>query len=192
MGIYPDPDAPAPPNLVLLKRITAINSVPIAFDGPQTPEEDAVDELFPVDFLAGTVDGGETQPGDEIEYTIYFVSNGDRTAENVAFCDLVPAYTTFNSTAFNTDPPDQDAGGIPGTDRGIVLGLGSDERSMTNVADSDRGVYVQPGDPTGLDCGGTNDNGAIVVFIGDIPNANGNPDPNTSYGFVRFRARVNR
>ncbi|MEO0535467.1 MAG: SdrD B-like domain-containing protein [Cyanobacteria bacterium P01_A01_bin.123] len=190
MGIYRDPNAPEPPSVVLLKRITAINNVPIAFDGPQTPEEDEVDDLFPSNFLEGTVDGGETRPGDEIEYTIYFISNGDRAAENVAFCDLVPEYTTISSTAFNANPATQDTGGIPGADRGIVLGLGSDELSMTNVADGDRGVYVQPGDPTGLDCGGPNSNGAVVVFIGDIPNANGNPNPNTSYGFVRFRARV--
>lgn len=189
-GIYRDPNAPDPPNVVLLKRITAINNVPIAFDGPQTPEEDEVDDLFPANFLAGTVDGGETRPGDEIEYTIYFVSNGDREAENVAFCDLVPEYTTMVSTAFSAGSATQDAGGIPGADRGIVLGLGNDEYSITNVADGDRGVYVQPGDPTGLDCGGPNTNGAVVVFIGDIPNANGNPNPNTSYGFVRFRARV--
>ncbi|MEM6590861.1 MAG: SdrD B-like domain-containing protein, partial [Cyanobacteria bacterium P01_C01_bin.73] len=189
-GIYRDPNAPEPPNVVLLKRITAINNVAIAFDGPQTPEEDEVDDLFPANFLAGTVDGGETRPGDEIEYTIYFISNGDRAAESVAFCDLVPEYTTMVSTAFNAAPATQDNGGIPGADRGIVLGLGSDEFSMTNVADGDRGVYVQPGDPTGLDCGGPNSNGAVVVFIGDIPNASGNPNPNTSYGFVRFRARV--
>lgn len=190
-GIYRDPNAPVPPNVVLLKRITAINGVPIPFDGPQNQEEADVEGLFPANFLGGTVDGGETRPGDEIEYTIYFVSNGDRPAETVAFCDLVPEFTTFNATAFNTDPATQDAGGIPGADRGIVLGLGSDELSMTNVADSDRGVYVQPGDPTGLDCGGPNANGAVVVFIGDVPNANGNPNPNISYGFVRFRARVN-
>ncbi|MEM9977520.1 MAG: SdrD B-like domain-containing protein, partial [Cyanobacteria bacterium P01_D01_bin.2] len=62
-GIYRDPNAPEPPNVVLLKRITAINNVAIAFDGPQTPEEDEVDDLFPANFLAGTVDGGETRPG---------------------------------------------------------------------------------------------------------------------------------
>ncbi|NJO08621.1 MAG: hypothetical protein HC873_02060 [Leptolyngbyaceae cyanobacterium SL_1_1] len=190
MGIYRDPNAPKPPSITLLKRITAINNARIDFDGPQSSEEDDVDELFPADFLEGTVDGGEIVPGDELEYTIYFVSNGDRAAENVAFCDLVPEFTRFNPTAFSTNPSTQDAGGISGADRGLVLSLGGDQVSITNVADSDRGVYVQPGDPTGLDCGGPNANGAVVVFMGNVPNANSNPNPNTSYGFVRFRARV--
>ncbi len=41
-----------------------------------------------------------------------------------------------------------------------------------------------------INCGGTNDNGASVVALSDIPNTTGNGTPTDSYGFLRFRVVV--
>jgi hypothetical protein len=41
-------------------------------------------------------------------------------------------------------------------------------------------------------CNGTNNgNGAVLVNIGTVVNSTGSGTPNTSYGYIRFRATVN-
>jgi hypothetical protein len=67
--------------------------------------------------------------------------------------------------------------------------------SFTNIADGDTARYFPPNiDPTNvypnLNCGGTNSNGAIVIDLGNSPNATSVGVPNNSYGWVRFKGRV--
>jgi uncharacterized repeat protein (TIGR01451 family) len=218
-GFTPDPVA-GNPNLLLVKRITAINGGTTTNGGDDlaiyknttSPYDDNVDDTPPFvgqpdptredttywptinTFLLGGTDGGTIKPNDSIEYTIYFLSTGDSIAKNVLFCDRVPANVTFLPTAFNSIP----AGGtgLAGADRGIAAKLGIDVlKSYTNTADSDFAQYFPPGvEPstvhTNIKCGGTNDNGAVVVKLGDLNNATGAGTPTDSYGFVRFRGLV--
>ena len=201
------------PNVVLVKRITAINGSAVTLSGDALDDYindsgDANDDASnpwptPVEnYLVGGIDGGLVVPGDEIEYTIYFLSNGGADAQNVLLCDYVPANTAFVASAFNSSPA-QDPGGLSTGDRGIVLSQGTTTASITNLSDGDRGYYFSPGiDPAGtfpgLDCDGdgnssnTNLNGAVVVELGTLPYAeSGTPTPApSSYGFVRFRGRV--
>ena len=58
------------------------------------------------------INGSNVSPGDELEYTIYFISTGDSPAKNVLFGDgfarrlhRVPENVTFIPTAFNSNPP---------------------------------------------------------------------------------------
>ena len=188
------------PNIILVKRITAINSTSYTdlIDGvddinspnyvPAPFDADDNHPHWPADYLQGRLNGGKIVPGDELEYTIYFLSTGDTTASNVLICDRLPQNTTFIPTAFNSI--------APGADKGIILSYDSNLVALTGIQDSDNGQYFPPGiEPTdvypNINCGGSNTNGAIVVNLGDVPNSTSSGDPTNSYGFIRFRVRVN-
>jgi uncharacterized repeat protein (TIGR01451 family) len=210
--------SPMLPNLLLVKRITAINSSTNSINGdnlsgytdsvtnpyddniitiptqstPADPARDTTQWPTPSSFLIGGINGGNVKPGDEMEYTIYFLSAGDAEAKNVMFCDRVPSNVTFIPTAFNSATPA--TGGLAG-DRGILSLLNGTTTAYSNVADGDAARYFAPGeDPQSifpnLNCGGPNTNGAVVVNLGDLPNATTPANPIGSYGFVRFRGRV--
>ncbi len=209
------------PNVLLVKRITAINGLLTKRDGSPLntyqndvayPYDDnnnaAPTAAFPQKatdkwpatvldtsstFLLGAINGDAIQPNDSIEYTIYFLSSGDAAATNVLFCDRVPSNVSFNPTAFNgyaTKAP----GGVMEA-RGILALIRGTTASYTNVADGDAALYFPAGiDPTitypSVNCGGVNDNGAVVVNLGSLPNATAPGLPTDSYGFVRFQGYV--
>jgi uncharacterized repeat protein (TIGR01451 family) len=181
-----------PPVLNLVKRITAISSrqLTTVVDDPGT-NMDNQPEWVP-GYLQGVIDGGVVTPGDMIEYTIYFLSSGATTANNVWFCDRVPSNVSFMPTAFHGATPA--VGGLAG-DRGILALINGTTAAFTNIADGDAARYFPPGnDPTAvypnLKCGGTNDNGAVVMNLGNLPNATAPSTPTGAFGFVRFKGRV--
>ena len=217
-------DPPPVAGLVLLKRITAINrGLPseqdfgLEYVDVGGPNDGDNNENWPgasvsatigggtvESYVAGIVDGdtgnARVQPGDEVEYSIPFLSDGNVAAVNVAICDRIPANTTFLETAYNTLPPSSSE------NRGILLEFDGSQIALTNVDDGDEtpattdsetvgGYYFPAGvDPStrfpNVNCGGTNDNGAIVVELGDVPNATGDGVPANSYGLIRFKAVV--
>jgi hypothetical protein len=120
-------------------------------------------------------------------------------AKKVLFCDRVPENVTFIPTGKPGDPAQAATGtpqsGIPGSDRGIIVKYNGKDQTLTNAKDGDIGQYFPAGtDPAiaypGIDCGGSNTNGAVVVDLGLLPNATGQGTPTASYGLVRFRGRV--
>ncbi|MEM6613718.1 MAG: hypothetical protein AAF652_15955, partial [Cyanobacteria bacterium P01_C01_bin.72] len=201
------------PGLLLVKRVTAIN--------PGQPDEtqfnDFVDDpntdddnhpLWPDSdedpssntnlFLRGVLDGGRVKPGDEVEYTIYFLSNGDEDARDVQICDVVPDHLTYVKDSY-------------GLEIGIALGFDltttqtAPNRTLTNLRNDDEGDFYGAGTapPANLckkvDDGNNlvtvdennNDNGAIVVQPSSIlPAATSAGQPANSYGFIRFRGKV--
>jgi uncharacterized repeat protein (TIGR01451 family) len=203
------------PNVLLVKRITAINNGTTTIggdsladykndlsnpyddntlDNPAPTPLDTNKWLNPNAFLIGGINGGTTRPGDELEYTIYFLSAGDASAKGVLFCDRIPTNVTFLPTAFNSFA-NQAEKGLPNSDRGILWLKDGATESLTNIADGDAAQYFPPGaDPTAVypkvNCGGANTNGAIVVNLRDLPNATSPGSPPESYGFVRFRGKV--
>ncbi len=101
--------------------------------------------------------------GDELTYTVYFLSDGPGLARNVNVCDLVPPGTTF----------------VPG----------SAQIQRLNNAPVAGGTVFSPLAPLppGNPCASQNNpNGAIIFNLGDIPNTTG-----ANFGFVRFRVRIN-
>ncbi|MBD2499298.1 SdrD B-like domain-containing protein [Anabaena azotica] len=202
-------------NLLLVKRITALNNgittiagddLGVYLNEPSNPYDDNTldnpapqqpDTQFwpdPNNFLFGGVNGGNVRPGDELEYTIYFLSAGQAIAKNVLICDRIPDNVSFIPTAFNSNPP-QATDGIPKADRGLVLSYNGTKVSLTGVVDGDAGVYFPPGvDPTtiypNINCNGANTNGTVVVNLGDLPFATDSGVPLNSYGFIRFRGSV--
>ncbi|MGC1217498.1 MAG: SdrD B-like domain-containing protein [Phormidesmis sp.] len=208
------------PNVLLVKRITAING-----DRTQNPNDgtalnqfvddtvspqsdDDNDANWPSNYLLGAINGGNAKPvsndpADTVEYTIYFLSAGNAEAKSVLLCDRIPTNTTFISDAFNSSLPASPGAGV----RGLVLGFDGSEVALTNANDGDEiaetggnnngigGYYFSAGtEPSTLfpniNCGGSNDNGAIVVDLSDIPNATGEGTPANSYGFIRFRVAI--
>lgn len=213
------------PNVLLVKRITKINNDTTSLNGddlfsyfddlsnpyddnditlanPVPPEQPDTDKWLdadnngqPDDFLIGGIDGGQVKPGDEVEYTIYYLSAGNNTAQNVLFCDRVPANMSFLATGFDSYPV-QASGGLQGVARGILWQYNGTTESLTNVSDGDTAVYFPPGvEPSSVypnvNCQGSNTNGAIVVNLGNLPNATAPGIPANAYGFVRFKAKLN-
>lgn len=210
----------ANPKLLLVKRITAINQTAFTtvVDGSSTPgnpnyvaspqDQDDNNSNWPSGFLKGIIHQ-TIKPGDNIEFTMYFLSTGSAPAQNVLFCDLVPSNVTFSKAGFNTVPAANGPSPVPGVtqtggDQGIVLGMGTQSTaspypilvSLSNTSDSDAGRYIEPGVnlttlDTRLSSCGNNTNGAIVVNLGTLPNATAAGNPPGSYGFVRFKGFVN-
>jgi uncharacterized repeat protein (TIGR01451 family) len=201
------------PNVLLVKRITAINgdtrtiqgdNLALYQDDPSNPYDDnTLDNPAPTPidtdkwrdpntFLIGGINGGNIKPGDEMEYTIYFLSGGDALAKHVLLCDRVPSNVSFIPTGFNSASPA--AGGLTG-DRGILALINGTTAAFTNIADGDAARYFPANsDPTtiypNLNCGGANTNGAVVINLGDLPNATAPGNPAGAFGFVRFKGRV--
>ncbi len=196
-----DATSAATAKLLLVKRITAINGVNLIgfIDDPNTTDDNESNWPVPAaTYLRGAIDGGVVQPGDEVEYTIYFLSQGSTDITNVNICDLVPSNTTFIPSAFNNSTPRD--GSLPEADLGIALALNSVSLPITptmylsNAADGDRGEFFLPGKTPPVACSGSNDNGAVVVNVvkspTTLPHATASGTPSNSYGFIRFRARV--
>jgi uncharacterized repeat protein (TIGR01451 family) len=171
----------------------------------------------PNTYLVGAIDAGLVKPNDEVEYTIYFL-NTDAASKNVKICDLVPDGQTFVPDAYNAAVPHPTEVGALPADTGIALGFSNTGLPtvptfyLTNIQDTatgDRGRFYPAGDPNTpatckkFDSSGNvtttgvaaNTSGAVVVEIvkgtDTIPASTGAGNPTDSYGFIRFRAKVN-
>ncbi|MEO0539808.1 MAG: GEVED domain-containing protein [Cyanobacteria bacterium P01_A01_bin.105] len=218
------PAVASDPNVLLVKRITAVNGGTTTVDGDDlaiyldesgNPYDDndvtVADPVNPGDppadtdqwpsittNLLGGVDGGNVVTNDEIEYTIYFLSSGETTAENVLFCDYVPTYSMFIPDGYAGSTPVA-PGGITGADLSIKILRNGATDYHTGAIDGDAATYFPPGvDPAdsfpNIDCENDGDgvnanpNGAVVVNLGDLPDAG--TSATGAYGYVQFRARV--
>lgn len=173
------------PNLFLIKRVTAINSTAITgvVDGPG-PEDN--DTLWPTDYLQGAIDTATAEPGDELEYTIYFLSSGNVGLTNVNMCDLIPTNTTY----------------IGGSGE---IALGTDPATPWDDArDTDVGEYIAPAtavtaiDVPGIGLCRTDRDTAEDLTVAENPNGAVwgeldkllSPIPAGQAGYLRFRVRV--
>ena len=124
----------------------------------------------------GLVRIGETgllQSGDQLEYTVYFLSDGTGTADNFLFCDPTPAGASFLGDTY-------------GTGLGSLLRLDGVETSQTNTTDADAGRFIPPLTPAPSPCPSPNNpNGAVYMQIPRVSNRSPN-----NVGFVRFRVLI--
>ncbi|BAZ10568.1 hypothetical protein NIES4071_23910 [Calothrix sp. NIES-4071] len=110
--------------------------------------------------------------GDEVEYTVYFLVDGNQPITSARFCDPIPQGTTFISNS--------------GSD--ITLNLANTITNQTNIADGDRASYVSPvapGPANNVCPLQSNPTGAVLVNFGTLDFTPGN-----NFGFTRFRVRV--
>jgi fimbrial isopeptide formation D2 family protein len=198
------------PNVFLVKRITKLNNLSTNPNdgtalGTFVDDSNTAQDNHPNwpslsgSYLLGAIDGGLVKSSNEVEYTIYFLSSGTATAKSVQICDRIPPHQTFVLDAFNgfTAAPNTTPASSTG-DRGIAVFQGSTTNpdttyGYTNVSDGDAAQYYPPGSTLPSACAQTalaEDNGAIVVNLGNLPNATGPGTPKESYGFLRFRTKV--
>jgi uncharacterized repeat protein (TIGR01451 family) len=102
-------------------------------------------------------------PGDEVEYTVYFLSNGTTAALATNLCDLIPAGTSLVPTTTQVQ-----SGITPAASGGTVF------------------TPLAPLPPNNSCLNQNNPNGAVIFNLSDLPNT-----PAGNVGFVRFRVRIN-
>jgi len=192
------------PRLLLVKRITALNGGDINgfVDDLGTFDDNNANWPTPATFLRGAINGVSVAPGDELEYTIYFLSAGNTNVSNVTICDLIPPQTTFVNNTY-------------GSGLGIALvnsATGLPFTFPTNISDGDKGRFYPAGSTPNLPavtvC--NRPNTAIPITIDDntdglvvvevvktsdplpnfLPFATSAGTPPNSYGFVRFKVKV--
>jgi uncharacterized repeat protein (TIGR01451 family) len=198
-GINPDPDNdgnptnnndPTPftigPNLRLVKRITNATrgGVPVSgvnfasfVNDPNDVNDDATGwSQLPGGILSGVYRIGSDNPlqsGDEVEYTVYFLSDGSQPVTDAKVCDPIPEKTTFIPDSFQLG-------------QGILLNQQATNTFLTNAQDTDQGTFFARLTPVTSPCLNTNNsNGSILVNLGELPFS----APN-NVGFTRFRVRI--
>ncbi|MEH2146381.1 beta strand repeat-containing protein [Nostoc sp.] len=189
-------------NVLLVKRITAINGDRTKNPNDNTPLNAFVDDTtstrqaddnnanWKSGYLLGAIDGGKVKPGDEIEYTIYFLNAGSTNANTVRVCDRISANQNFKVGAY-------------GTNKDIQLQLGtSTVLDLTSANDtSDRAQLISTVQSVSANCylKTANDNGTLVIDVTGntgvpnlttMPGSTGQGSPNDSYGFLRFVTKV--
>jgi uncharacterized repeat protein (TIGR01451 family) len=182
---------------VLYKLITKINGQTTnPNDGKNltTSNTDTFNNVgnWPSGYLVGQVEAGKVQPGDTIEYTVYFMNNQGANAMNVKVCDPIRGAQDYVSNSMR-----------------LQMGNALSETSLTDLADgADRANYYNAGNtPTDCNAGAATssgvDKGGIVIGITGasttnqpalegLPGATGSATPSASYGLFRFITRVQK
>jgi len=164
-------------NLLLVKRITNVtrNGATLGgvnfggfVDDPGATEDNnsgwtqLQPTAAPVGIIALDINN-PVSPGDEVEYTVYFLSNGAVSALATNVCDLIPAGTTLvsGSSQIRTN-------NTPAVSGGTVF------------------TPLAPLPPNNSCLNQSNPNGAVIFNLSDLPNT-----PAGNVGFTRFRVRIN-
>jgi trimeric autotransporter adhesin len=179
--------------LLIVKRITAINSTQISsiVDNPNSTNDN--DPNWPTGYLVGAIDGGKVQPGDEIEYTIYYLNSGDNSAKSIRICDRLSNNLNFQ--------PQFDATDSSTIGKGIRLEAGNTaaEYLTNSSSDNDRGSFSTSSTlPT--NCNLSNNtainpsNNVVVIDLVDsntyLPGLLNAANPSDAYGKIRFKTKV--
>ncbi|MDX2240593.1 MAG: hypothetical protein NW224_07920 [Leptolyngbyaceae cyanobacterium bins.302] len=168
---------PGQANVLLVKRITNViragGTLPgVNFGGfvddPASADDNnpAWAQLVPPGFPSGIIalpNDNPVRSGDEVEYTVYFLSNGSNVAEDTSVCDPIPVGTTLVSNTAQV-------------------------RVGTSAVRSGGTVFTPLAPlPSNNSCPDQrNPNGAVIFDLGTLPNT-----PTNNIGFVRFRVRIN-
>ncbi len=195
----------ATPKLLLAKRITAINDVPIAGfvnDGVASSADDDPNWPTPLsDYLRGAINYSNVKPSDRVEYSIYFLVSGNKGLTNITICDLVPSSTTFANGAYNTVGAGSNldiafansATAAPTSPTNYLTGLFDSDRGQFYPANSNPPSTCKKVDGTAISPSDNTD-GLVVVNVvsspATLPHATSVGTPPNSYGFVRFQVKV--
>lgn len=172
-------------NLVLVKRITAITSIATGLTTPynsyihESGSTQDNDPGWPNNYLIGEVNPGQVRPGDEIEYTIYYLNSGENRIGQAKICDALNKNLDFVSNFDSSN-----------LGKGILLNpSGGASIYFTNISGDDRGEYstTSPTD-CNLVSNTTLDQSTNTVVV-SAANSN-NPILGGAYGLIKFKAKV--
>jgi len=173
----PTPVSFGEPNLRLVKRITdvlrngeSLSDVNLnrVIDDQNDPDDNVSGWSALPNGLLGVINLGtevSLQSGDEVEYTIYFLSDGGPVVNNVQICDAIPEQTSF-----------------------VANSIELNDTSLTDNEDEDDGTFfrmLRPVNDYPACPNPDNPNGSVLVNVGDVPST----APN-NVGFVRFRVTI--
>jgi uncharacterized repeat protein (TIGR01451 family) len=173
-----------PSNVLLVKRITAINGISLTDNVDDTGTTNDNHPNWPSGTGTGGIStflAGATQkpikPGDVVDYTIYYLVEGNAPVTNVKWCDRIPIGTTY----------------VPGS---MVRFTSGTTTPLTDTnSDGDNSEFLAIGNNAAVPCPSTNTNGTALVNLApspsQLPSATGPGTPNNAYGYIRFRATVN-
>jgi hypothetical protein len=193
----------------LIKRITAINGDRVknpndptkplnqVLDNPATANDDAgVNWPNTSSFsLLGAYQPGLIKPDDVIEYTIYFLNASGADANAVKICDRIVGSQQFVADAYG---PGQDieyklgANATQYLTRASVAGIDRAEFNSSTAAIAGCPVPTITGTNNGtvtIDVTGTGSTGQVGLLA--LPGATAPGVPSDSYGYFRFKVKVN-
>jgi uncharacterized repeat protein (TIGR01451 family) len=172
----PPPPPPTPPpvqNFRLVKRVTAITRSGLRtnfntfVDDPASTEDNIAGWSQLTGGLAGLTrvpNSDRIQTGDEVEYTIYYLAEGNATLVDSKICDQIPEGSRL----------------IPNT-------VQVSQNNLPPIAGGNVFNPLQPIVPTDNPCTNqANPNGTVLFNLGDLPITSGN-----NFGLVRLRTQVN-
>jgi fimbrial isopeptide formation D2 family protein/uncharacterized repeat protein (TIGR01451 family) len=198
----------SPAKVRLIKRITRINGLTTnpndgtvlgnVLDNNATPDDDPGINWpnLPGGFLLGAYDAGKIQPGDVIEYTVYFINSQGSSASSVKICDRIVGAQKFLNDGYG-----------PGKDIEYQLGTNPVEyltkESLTSIdrAELNPSTAAISGcpNPSGIATGANNGTVTIDVTgtnsekqtdLNVLPAATSPGIPTNSYGYFRFKTKV--
>jgi uncharacterized repeat protein (TIGR01451 family) len=169
--------------VLLVKRITAINTTKFTNVIVTDSTNNDANRYWPTNYIQGggiatqndPVQHSKVKPGDELEYTVYFLNAGNGGAKKVRVCDLLTAHQTY----------------VPG----VSLTIGSGVNKMTGS--SSQIQYIPAGGAIPSGCGiqnGNNINGLVVIDVNSdkFPTLPGAAvQPGLAYGAISFRTKIN-
>ncbi|MEO0770396.1 MAG: GEVED domain-containing protein [Cyanobacteria bacterium J06649_4] len=164
------------PALRLVKRVTRVgttNFTAFVDDGTAGNDDNAAN--WPsATYLAGEV-AAPAEPGEEVDYTIYYLSDGNTPINNISICDFVPDNTTYVANSMVSN-----------------LGNAGDTVLTDTDADVDGAQQFAAGATPGAPCPGVGntDGGVLINIPGTAGNATAPGTPTSSFGYVRFTVVV--
>lgn len=206
-----------PTKTIIVKRITGIKPAGGILNNtinpndstslnPVTPVHNPADALnndinpnWPANYLKGTFNAGKIKPGDEIEYTIYYLNAKGADATNLKICDPIRGNQSYAPNTMQLQPGSSTT---PITltdlddtaDRAYSYGLATPSGTPAVIAPNDCNTASatatganQGGVAIGVTGTGTNP----ILNLPALTSATGPGTPATSYGWFRFRTKVN-
>lgn len=196
-----------PADIKLIKRITEINTdraknpndptkpLNTVLNNPATTSDDP-GLNWPSGYLLGNYNAGLIKPGDVVEYTVYFLNAQGSDANSIKLCDRIVGSQQFVTDAF-------------GVGKDIEYKLGANalqyltKASATAIdrAELNPSTGAIAGCPAPTTTAGTN-NGTVTIDITGagssnqqsltaLPGATAPGIPTNSYGYFRFKVKVN-
>jgi uncharacterized repeat protein (TIGR01451 family) len=178
---------------ILVKRITAINGNREINPNDTSHRLDTIltaDSAikWPSPYVLGTDDAGKIKPGDEIEYTIYYLNKQGANTKYLKICDPIRGQQTYVPNSMRLQLGDDSmkilTDGVDGADRAQSYAAG------TVPANCNAGAIINGVDRGGVAIELTGTGSSVQPDLMAIPSATSPGTPATSYGWFRFKTKL--